>query len=74
MCLIQNIVAKILVILLGGDIMFMVAIFVGLIVGRPEKWDIDKVPAHLRDFVLADLGLLGLDGYGNPLVEDEVVK
>ena len=47
--------------------MFMVAIFSGLIVGK--RRNITQVPTHLQEFVLADLESLGLDGYGDPLVE-----
>lgn len=45
--------------------MFMVAIFSGLIAGKRRT--IEDVPAHLKEYVLADLASLGLDGYGNPL-------
>ncbi len=68
MSLIQNILIKILIkTFVGGDIMFMVAIFSGLIVGK--RRNITQVPTHLQEFVLADLESLGLDGYGDPLVE-----
>lgn len=48
--------------------MFMVAIFSGLIVGKRRT--IEDVPEHLKEFVLADLESLGLDGQGNPLPTD----
>lgn len=49
----------------------MVAIYVALIIyGRRT---IDTVPRHLRDAVLADLKALGLDGYGKPIMPEEVV-
>ena len=61
-----KILSKILIRLIGGgDIMFMVAIFSGLIVGKRRT--IEQVPAHLKEHVLADLNSLGLDGYGEPL-------
>jgi hypothetical protein len=62
---IQNIAIRILIKLTGGDFMFMVAIFSGLIVGKRRT--IDNVPDHLKQHVLDDLEALGLDGYGNPL-------
>ena len=64
---IQNTLIKILskILIGGGDIMFMVAIFSGLIVGKRRT--IEQVPAHLKEHVLADLNSLGLDGYGEPL-------
>lgn len=52
--------------------MFMVAIFSGLIVGKRRT--IEGVPAHLIEFVLADLKALGLDGYGNPLSVEPPVE
>lgn len=45
--------------------MFMVAIFSGLIAGGRRT--IEDVPDNLKDYVLADLKTLGLDGYGKPL-------
>lgn len=65
MYLIQNIAIQILIKLTGGDFMFMVAIFSGLIAGKRRT--IDNVPEHLKKHVLDDLEALGLDGYGNPL-------
>lgn len=62
---IQNIAIKILTKILGGNIMFMVAIFSGLIVGKRRT--IEDVPEHLKEPVLADLAALGFDGYGDPL-------
>jgi hypothetical protein len=62
---IQNIAIKLLIKIIGGNIMFMVAIFSGLIAGKRRT--IDDVPDHLKEPVLADLNALGLDGYGNPL-------
>lgn len=50
--------------------MFMVAIFVGLIVGKRQT--IDYVPDHLKVHVLADLNALGLDGYGEPLPKEPI--
>ncbi|QUG41286.1 hypothetical protein KD050_18725 [Psychrobacillus sp. INOP01] len=43
--------------------MFMVAIFSGLIAGK--RRNIEDVPEHLKEPVLADLSILGLDGNGN---------
>ena len=60
---IQNIAIKILMKVIGGNIMFMVAIFSGLIAGKRRT--IEDVPSHLKEPVLADLATLGLDGYGN---------
>lgn len=65
MYLIQNIAIKLLMMIIGGNTMFMVAIFSGLIVGKRRT--IEDVPEHLKEPVLADLKTLGLDGYGNPL-------
>lgn len=59
----QNIAIKILMKIIGGNIMFMVAIFSGLIAGKRRT--IEDVPAHLKEPVLADLAALGLDGNGN---------
>lgn len=43
----------------------MIDVYVTLIVyGRRT---IDKVPANLKEAVLADLNAMGLDGYGKPL-------
>lgn len=52
--------------------MFMVAIFSGLIAGKRRT--IEDVPAHLKEYVLADLASLGLDGYGNPLPVEPPVE
>jgi len=60
---IQNIAIKILMKIIGGNIMFMVAIFSGLIAGKRRT--IEDVPAHLKEPVLVDLATLGLDGIGN---------
>lgn len=60
---IQNIAIKILMKIIGGNIMFMVAIFSGLIAGKRRT--IEDVPSHLKEPVLADLAALGLDGHGN---------
>jgi len=50
---------------LKGGCVFMVDVYVALIVkGRRT---IDQVPAQLKDQVLAELAVLGLDGYGQPL-------
>ncbi|MFZ0576880.1 MAG: CD1375 family protein [Psychrobacillus psychrotolerans] len=49
--------------------MFMVAIFSGLIAGKRRT--IEDVPSHLKEPVLADLTTLGLDGYGNPVVNEQ---
>jgi hypothetical protein len=62
---IQNIAIKLLIKIIGGDYMFMVAIFSGLIVGKRRT--IEDVPDHLKEPVLADLETLGLDGHGNPI-------
>lgn len=62
---IQNTAIKLLLKIIGGNIMFMVAIFSGLIVGKRRT--IKDVPDQLKEPVLADLAALGLDGYGNPL-------
>lgn len=62
---IQNIAIKILMKIIGGNIMFMVAIFSGLIAGKRRT--IEDVPTHLKEPVLSDLAVLGLDGNGNPL-------
>lgn len=60
---IQNIAIKILLKIIGGNIMFMVAIFSGLIAGKRRT--IENVLSHLKELVLADLAILGLDGNGN---------
>lgn len=65
---IQSIAIKILLKIIGGNIMFMVAIFSGLIAGKRRT--IEDVPDHLKEPVLADLLTLGLDGYGNPIVSE----
>lgn len=62
---IQILAIKILNKIIGGNIMFMVAIFSGLIAGKRRT--IEDVPEHLKEPVLADLVVLGLDGNGNPL-------
>lgn len=41
----------------------MVAVYVALITYQCST--IDAVPAQLRESVLANLSVLGLDGYGN---------
>lgn len=64
---IQNIAIKLLLKVIGGDIMFMVAIIVGLIVGGRRT--IEDCPGNLKSYVLADLEVLGLDGYGKPIVQ-----
>lgn len=64
---IQNIAIKLLFKVIGGDIMFMVAIIVGLIAGGRRT--IEDCPENLKPFVLADLESLGLDGYGKPIVQ-----
>lgn len=70
MSLIQSMALRILTkIIIGGDVMFMVAIFSGLIAGK--RRNITQVPAHLQEFVLADLRTLGLDGYGEPIAPEE---
>ena len=43
----------------------MVTVYVTLIV-RGRK-TIDEVPSNLKEAVLSELKILGLDGYGNPL-------
>lgn len=48
----------------GGD--NMVAVYVALITYQCST--IDAVPAQLREAVLANLTVLGLDGYGNVAV------
>lgn len=63
---IQNISIKILTKIIGGDFMFMVAIFSGLVAGKRRT--IENVPTHLKEFVIADLSVLGLDGFGDPIV------
>lgn len=62
---IQNIAIRILIKIIGGNIMFMVAIFSGLIAGKRRT--IEDVPKHLKEPVLADLAALGLDGSGSLL-------
>ena len=64
---IQNTAIKILLKIIGGNYMFMVSIFSGLIVGKRRT--IEDVPEHLKEAVLADLAALGLDGNGNPLTQ-----
>lgn len=68
---IQNIATKLLTKIIGGNFMFMVAIFSGLIAGKRRT--IEDVPDHLKEPVLADLATLGLDGYGNPIVNEPTV-
>lgn len=52
------------------DVKFMVAVYVALIVaGRRTA---DDVPAKLQAAVLEDLAALGLDGNGEPVVEEPV--
>lgn len=51
--------------------MIFVTIFVSLIVGK--RRDINDVPEHLKADVLADLNVMGLDGYGNPLLVEEEI-
>lgn len=65
---ILNIAIKILMKIIGGNIMFMVAIFSGLIAGKRRT--IEDVPSHLKEPVLADLATLGLDGYGNVVTSE----
>lgn len=50
-----------LLFLRGGDT--MVAVYVALITYQCST--IDAVPAQLKEAVLANLTVLGLDGYGN---------
>lgn len=50
----------------GGE--QMVAIYVALIIYKRRT--IETVPAQLRDAVSADLTALGLDGNGDPVVQD----
>jgi hypothetical protein len=52
---------------LGGNRMIFVTIFVSLIVGGRRT--IEDVPPNIKEDVLADLELLGLDGYGKPLTK-----
>lgn len=47
----------------------MVEVYVALIIRK--RRNIDQVPKQLRDKVLAELNSLGLDGYGNPLTDEE---
>lgn len=45
----------------------MVDVYITLIVfGRRT---IDKVPENIRDAVLTELTIMGIDGYGNPITE-----
>ncbi|WHH58325.1 CD1375 family protein [Petroclostridium sp. X23] len=48
-----------------GGTRTMVDIYVALIINKRRS--IDQVPAQLKDAVLADLTVLGLDGYGNSI-------
>lgn len=47
----------------------MVDMYVALIIAGRRT--IDTTPEKFREAVLADLNALGLDGYGNPIVEAE---
>lgn len=46
----------------------VVDVYVTLIVYKRRT--INQVPVALKDAVLADLNAMGLDGYGNPIVEE----
>ncbi len=59
-----NVISK-LFILLGGNKMIFVTIFVSLIVA--ERRNINDVPSNLKDAVLLDLEAMGLDGFGKSL-------
>ena len=50
----------------GGE-NIMVLVCVSLIINRPEKWNITKMPVNLQPQILAELNAMGLDGYGKPL-------
>jgi len=60
----NNLISRIYL-MLGGDKMIFVTIFVSLISGGRRT--IDQVPSNLKDAVLADLNAMGLDGHGKPL-------
>lgn len=51
----------------GGEIQ-MVDAYVILIMNKRRT--LDKVPAHLRDAVAADLAALNIDGNGDPIVSE----
>ena len=59
-----NVITKIFI-LLGGNKMIFVTIFVSLIVAGRRT--IEDVPNNLKADVLVYLESMGLDGYGQPL-------
>ena len=60
----MNVITKIYL-LLGGDKMIFVTIFVSLIVAGRRT--IKDTPSNLREACLVDLNAMGLDGYGKRL-------
>lgn len=61
---------KFIFVILKGGMEFMVDVYVTLIVHTDiSGYTIENVPEQLRPAVLAKLAILGLDGYGKPLVQ-----